>query len=235
MNNVNLKNSREEDVVDKFSNFLSVYSFGSGTKKDVDIELFMILCDLGIVAPTLLDVQCKLNVSRTNAKALIEERERRLLNEKLSRKTMEDVLKEELQQLLEKELFECENGKIKIEVYSPLLQEYIKEILRKQKHISDSSYSSDMVVMSVKAYVDLCGQLFNNSVKNLETEIHNCQIDRKLDEILSVLIEKKNNKKDQEKSNTASECLKKLLPRIGGVVLSKVDWTSVFEMIKNFF
>lgn len=235
MNNVNLKNSREEDVVDKFSNFLSVYSFGSGTKKDVDIELFMILCDLGIVAPTLLDVQCKLNVSRTNAKALIEERERRLLNEKLSRKTMEDVLKEELQQLLEKELFECENGKIKIEVYSPLLQEYIKEILRKQKHISDSSYSSDMVVMSVKAYVDLCGQLFNNSVKNLETEIHNCQIDRKLDEILSVLIELKNNKKDQEKSNTASECLKKLLPRIGGVVLSKVDWTSVFEMIKNFF
>lgn len=235
MNTINLKNLKKDDVVTRFSDFVQKYSFGSGTKKDVDIELFLMLCDLGVVSPTLLDVQCKLNVSRSQAKSMIEERERRILNEKLSKKSIDDILKEELQDILSKGLYEFENGKLKLEVSSPLLQDYIKEKLREQRIIADSSFNSDFVVVSIKSYIVLCDQLFSANVKAMEEEIQNHKIEKKLDEILKVLIEIKNDKKDIEKSCKASDFLKQFLERIAGVSLTRIDWSSLFETISSWF
>lgn len=229
MSELDFSNLNQEKIERLFL-FFNKYSFGYGTKKDVDNEMFMTLCDLGLISQSLVDIQCKLNVTRTKAKSLIEERERRLMSKKLSDKSIEEVLKDQLKDLLDKNMFECEQGKIKFEILSPLLRDYLKEKLRENNFISDGSFSTDVVVMSTKAYVSLCHSLFQKQTQDFENALKDNGIEKRLDEILNVLIKIKDSK--GEKSQEASSCANSILKWVVSGVNFLGSSASIYGFIK---
>lgn len=156
---------------------LKLYSqpgFGSVTKRDIDIEIFITLQVLGIIPlnPDLFKVVRILKVTRVKARNLIYESELRRMNE--------SDLRAQLRVLLLKPTF-LNNGKLLyMEVENPLLQDYIKSILKTLNHITDGSFSTDIIRLSYHAYSALLGEVFEvretNSIKMLKSYL----IDNKL-------------------------------------------------------
>ena len=121
-------------------------SFGSMSKRDVDIMLFMALQDLGIIEmrPSIYDVIRLLNVTRAKA--------RNLIYESSLRRQEEQNLEQELKDLIIKPIFLKEGDKICLEIDNPLLIDYIRQRLKELKHITDSSYNNELVKMTPEAF-----------------------------------------------------------------------------------
>lgn len=138
-------------------------AFGSITKRDLDIELFMSLQRLAIISekPDIYDVISTLRVTRSKARNLIYESELRRMRR--------DDLKEQLKDTLLRPFF-LDNGKLLyIEVENPLLHDYIKAQLKKLGHITDGSFSSDIIRMTYEAYSALSIFVFEiQNTPNLE-------------------------------------------------------------------
>lgn len=124
-------------------------SFGSMSKRDVDIMLFKALQDLGIIdpKPSIYDVIRLLNVTRSKARNLIYE-------SSLQRQD-EQNLEQELKDLIIKPIFLKEGDKVCIEVDNPLLIDYIRQRLKSLKHITDSSFNAELVKMRPEAFAEL--------------------------------------------------------------------------------
>ena len=114
-------------------------AFGSITKRDFEIELFLQLQKLGLINknPSLYEVVTKLKITRTRAKNLIFEAN-------LWNKSFED-LEIELEEVLRKPMFLNDGKHISMNVENPLLQDHIKSKLKSLQHISDGSFSSDIL------------------------------------------------------------------------------------------
>ena len=121
-------------------------SFGSMSKRDVDIMLFKALQDLEIIdaKPSIYDVIRLLNVTRSKARNLIYE-------SSLQRQD-EQNLEQELKDLIIKPIFLKEGDKVCIEVDNPLLIDYIRQRLKGLKHITDSSFNNELVKMTPEAF-----------------------------------------------------------------------------------
>lgn len=121
-------------------------SFGSMSKRDVDIMLFKALQDLGIIdpKPSIYDVIRLLNITRSKARNLIYE-------SSLQRQD-EQNLEQELKDLIIKPIFLKEGDKVCIEVDNPLLTDYIRQRLKGLKHITDSSFNNELVKMTPEAF-----------------------------------------------------------------------------------
>ncbi len=152
-----LCNKKDKELAEAFLRFLDLFftpSFGSISKRDVDIHLFMELMNLGIISnehteeqDQIYEIVSKLKITRSKA--------RNLLYEAKLRMTTEEKLEEELERLLKNAIAE-ENGKwILLEVSNPYLIDYIKHELKKMKKISDGSFSPEIVKLSIVAYAEL--------------------------------------------------------------------------------
>ena len=132
-------------------------SFGSMSKRDVDIMLFKALQDLGIIdpKPSIYDVIRLLNVTRSKA--------RNLIYESSLRRQDEQNLEEELKSLIINPIFLRDGDKVCIEVDNPLLIDYIRQRLKSLKHITDSSFNAELVKMRPEAFAELYTSLLPES------------------------------------------------------------------------
>ena len=134
------------DVLERILKAYSNPSFGSISKRDTDIMLFMALQDLGILdtPPSIYDVIQLLHVTRSRA--------RNLIYECSLRRQEEQNLDQDLRELIVKPIFLRDGDKVCIEVDNPLLIDYIRQRLKGLKHITDSSFNNELVKMTPEAF-----------------------------------------------------------------------------------
>ncbi len=124
-------------------------AFGSMSKRDFDILLFMKLQQLGLFEknPELYDLVSQLRVTRSKA--------RNLLYESKLRQTTEAELDEELKKMLQQPIFLKDHDKLGIEIENPYLTDHLRAKLKKLNHITDGSFSPELVKLTTDAYLAL--------------------------------------------------------------------------------
>ena len=122
-------------------------AYGSMSKRDFDILLFMKLQELELIEedPDLYDIVSSLKVTRAKA--------RNLLYEAKMRNSSEEKINEELKSLLSKPIFFKASDKIAIEISNPLLADHLRWKLKKLGYITDGSFSAELIKMSERAYI----------------------------------------------------------------------------------
>lgn len=141
-----------KEVKRAFKELLNDYltpAYGSISKRDFDILLFSELQKLKIIGknPEIYEIVSDLKVTRAKA--------RNLLYETKLRQTSTADLDEELKQLLKKPTFLKDNDKICIEIDNPYLIDYLRARLRRLNHITDGSFSQELVRLPPDAFLDL--------------------------------------------------------------------------------
>lgn len=146
-------------ILEKFLNDYKTPSFGSLSKKEVDLRIFELYIDAGVIRkdPSIFDLVNELKISRSKARSLIYDYN--------LRKKSEEMLKEDLKLLLKDGVVE-KDDRIKIEVDDPYLSDYIRNILKSNKMIADGSFMKEILVLSTKAYCTL----LENCLTDEETE-----------------------------------------------------------------
>jgi len=147
-----LRNIESEKVKQVFAELLEAYlspAFGSMSKRDFEILLFTKLQDLDLFEqnPDLYILVSELKVTRVKA--------RNLLYESGLRQTSVAALDEELKNLIVSPIFLQDNDKIGLEIQNPFLIDHLKAKLRKLKHITDGSFSPELVKLTPDAFIAL--------------------------------------------------------------------------------
>jgi hypothetical protein len=135
-----VETKNDEEVKKAFVGLLSDYlspAFGSISKRDFDILLFMKLQELGAIDknPEIYELVSDLRVTRAKA--------RNLLYEAKLRASSQQDLDEELRSLMVSPIFLKDNDKIGIEVGNPYLIDHLRFKLKKLNHITDGSFSPE--------------------------------------------------------------------------------------------
>jgi len=147
-----LNEKNAEEVKSAFIELLGDYltpAFGAISKRDFDILLFMKLQSLGLIdkSPEIYELVSELKVTRAKARNLLYEA-------KLRASTSED-LDVELKELLTNPIFLKDQDKIGIEIGNPYLIDHLRFKLKKLNHITDGSFSPELVKLTVDAYISL--------------------------------------------------------------------------------
>ena len=161
---LNLANINEQDIhVDDATikaclvKILSEYgnpSFGSMSKRDVDLTIFSVLQKLKYISeePTIYEVMQKLKVTRSKARNLIYEAEIRRLKDE---KDLDDLLRKKIQH----PIFGKIGDKISLEIDNPLLIDHLRYRLKKLGAITDGSFHAEIVSMNHEAFSKLYVEL----------------------------------------------------------------------------
>jgi len=147
-----INNIEAEKVKKAFIELMKTYlmpAFGSISKRDFDILLFMKFQELGVVDanPEIYEIVTDLKVTRAKA--------RNLLYEAKLRKSSKEDLDSELKDLLLHPIIIKDNDKIAIEIENPYLIDHLRFTLKKMNHLTDGSFSPELVKLTTKAYLDL--------------------------------------------------------------------------------
>ena len=139
------------------TDILSVYgspSFGSMSKRDIDLTVFSVLQELKFIEPepTIYEVMQKLKVTRSKARNLIYEAEIRKLKD-------ENDLDEKLREKIQHPIFGKIGDKISLEIDNPLLIDHLRYRLKKLGAITDGSFHAEIVSMTHEAFSDLYVEL----------------------------------------------------------------------------
>lgn len=160
-----------KEVKRVFKELITAYmnpAYGSMSKRDFDILLFMKLQDLKIIEkdPDLYDIVSNLvsNLKVTRAKA------RNLLYEAKMRNSSEEMLNKELRKLLSTPIFFKENDKIAIEISNPLLSDHLRWKLKRLGYITDGSFSAELIKLSEEAYITIFEDMIPNESRKKITE-----------------------------------------------------------------
>jgi hypothetical protein len=145
-----LQQKEAEDVKSAFIDLLQSYltpTFGSISKRDFDILIFMKLQELNVIDknPEIYEIVSELRVTRAKA--------RNLLYEAKLRVSSSADLDAELKELLVNPIFLKDQDKIGIEIGNPYLIDHLRFKLKKLNHITDGSFSPELVKLTVNAYV----------------------------------------------------------------------------------
>lgn len=141
-----------ESVKKEFKELLQDYltpAFGSISKRDFDILLFIKLQKLGVFTknPEIYEIVSELRVTRAKA--------RNLLYESKLRQTSKTELNQELKEILKTPIFLKDNDKIGIEIDNPYLIDHLRAKLKQLNHITDGSFSPELVRLTTDAFVSL--------------------------------------------------------------------------------
>lgn len=169
----NLEERKAKDILgDLILSYLHP-SYGSISKRDFDILLFMKMQELGIIKkkPELYDLVSKLKVTRTKA--------RNLLYEANVRTATEELLDSELKELMKHPIFMKDNDKIALEIDNPLLSDHLRARLKKLGHITDGSFSAEIIKLTLDGYsalfLEMIGEKYSDEVVNA---LVNCGIEK---------------------------------------------------------
>ncbi len=125
--------------------------FGAMSKSEFEIQLFMSLQDEEYFGKgksyDLYAIQSKLKITKAKARNLVYAAE-------LRRPNHEDKLDNALARtLFEAHFFyEKDSRNISLEIENPRLIDYLKHKLKEMGHITDASFSPDIIKMSIDAY-----------------------------------------------------------------------------------
>ena len=91
-------NDKEQQLKKSVAEFLNAYmqpSFGSISKRDIDIKLFCFMQDLGLISsnPSIYEVMRALNITRSKARNLIYEAE---IRKELNSDQLDDMLRKKI-------------------------------------------------------------------------------------------------------------------------------------------
>lgn len=140
----------QQNLLIEFLNAYCKPSFGSMSKRDVDISVFMLMQDLGIIKenPQIYDVVSLLHITSSKA--------RNLIYESSLRRNSHGTLDMALFEILKNPIFLATlDNMIAIEIDDPLLIDHLKQKLRELKFITDGSFNKGIVKMSINAYATL--------------------------------------------------------------------------------
>lgn len=151
-----------ENVKSVFTDIMKNYlspSFGAISKRDFEILLFMKLQELKIFNenPEIYEMVSSLKITRTKA--------RNLLYETKLRNSTEEQLDNELKKLLIAPIFLKENDKIALEIGNPFLIDHLKSKLKSLGHISDGSFSNELIKLTETAYISLFDMMLPDKEK----------------------------------------------------------------------
>lgn len=151
-----------EKIKQVFTELLKEYlspAYGSISKKDFDILLFIKLQELELIEknPSIYQIVTRLKVTRPKARSLLYE-------SKLRQSNLSD-LEVELKEILMSPVFLKEDDKIGIEIDNPYLTDYLRSKLKELNHITDGSFSRELVKLTTDAYASLVGLYVNDEQK----------------------------------------------------------------------
>ena len=158
----NIKKNKDE-VQEYLLSFINNYnspSFGSISKRDVDVSIFMLMQDLGIinVNPQIYDVVSLLHITSSKARNLIYEASLRRNNT--------EQLDDALFELLKSPIFlSTSDNMIAVEIDDPLLIDHLKQKLRELKFVTDGSFNKGIVKMTVNAYATLFDLFLSSDIR----------------------------------------------------------------------
>ena len=177
-NKIDSLDSEESSKV--FKELLKEYikpAYGAMSKRDFDIILFMKLQELEVIAktPEIYDVVSSLKVTRAKARNLIYESKLRTSTEKL---VSSPILKD--------------GDKVSLEIGNPYLADYLRSKLRSLNHITDGSFSNELLKMTVDAYIDLFISLLPDGREDIEKALirSGAKKDTSLKSIVKSIVEK---------------------------------------------
>ncbi|RAR75687.1 hypothetical protein [Flavobacterium aciduliphilum] len=168
MNLINRIDSlKSEEIKIVFKELMTDYfspAFGSISKRDLDILLFTKLQKLGLISdnPEMYELISELRVTRAKA--------RNLLYESKLRQSTTKQLDAELINYLSNPIFLKENDKIGLEIGNPYLIDYLKDKLKKLNHITDGSFSPELIKLTPDAFVALFDSYIPEESKKQITE-----------------------------------------------------------------
>ncbi|MBA4501522.1 hypothetical protein [Marinobacterium marinum] len=137
-------------------------AFGALPKLEVELIMLDALEQLGVISPQpqVYELVSKLKVTRTKANKLLYERE-------LRRSTSTD-LDSRVKELLRSPLIDKKGTHFMLEVDNPLLLDHLRDKVRKLGYISDGSFSSSLVKLSVDAFVALVEDALKDELETAE-------------------------------------------------------------------
>lgn len=157
-----LKEKNQKDIKESFIEFINNFltpSFGSLPKKEIEILIFGILFELGVLEPDLYKLIQGLKITRQKAKNLLYEYNLRAFSDA--------QLEESFIKLLGSGMVDVDKNMILLQTDNMLLIDYLKSKLRNNGDISDGSFSPDIIKIKKKAFVKLL-QSFDLTEKILE-------------------------------------------------------------------
>ena len=210
----------DSDSVKKiFIDFVKEYltpSYGSMSKRDFEILLFMKLQELEAIDkdPDLYRLIKELKISRSRA--------RNLLYEAKMRSTEDKDLNEELIKLLQKPIFLKDGDKVVIEIQNPLLTDHFRFKLKELGHITDGSFSPELVKLNYSAYIALVDKIVSTKAKENTIDLfikEGIMVDNSFKAIFAGVIKKLGQKFAGKAGELATEnAFKYLSPIIAGTV-----------------
>ncbi len=130
-------------------------AFGALPKREIDLLFFELLYSVGVIGPgdSLYTLMRDLRVTRPKARALMFEREVR-------RATADSgQLDAELRTLLGQARFVKDGTYFVMEVENPLLQDHLREHVRKLNYLTDTSFNPQLVRVPVEAVTALSAKI----------------------------------------------------------------------------
>lgn len=220
-----------EEIKKVFKELLQDYltpAYGSISKRDFDILLFIKLQQLGIFKknPEIYELVSDLKVTRAKA--------RNLLYESKLRQTNKVELDQELKEVLMNPVFLKDNDKIGIEIDNPYLIDHLRAKLKQLNYITDGSFSPELVRLTTDAFVSLFeSYLPNNSkedIRNAFIEI-GAEADASLKGVLKGVFKKLGSKIADEAGSQFAESVSGYLgPLINGSIeLLKSKFSRLFN------
>lgn len=142
---MDLRNIEQKILADAFIKILDSYlnpAFGSLSKRDIDLLLFMKLQEINYIDKNadIYDLVSKLRITRSKA--------RNLLYESKLRSSTEEHLDKELIEILSWPIIENQTNTIKIEIDNPYLRDHLKAKMKKLRLLSDGSFSQEIITFN---------------------------------------------------------------------------------------
>ena len=227
-----LNEADANDVKKRFIELVESYlqpSYGSMSKRDFEILLFMKLQELGAIQKDsdLYQLIKDLKISRLRVRNLLYEAKMRTSNEK--------DLDDELIQLLKKPVFLKDGDKVAIEIQNPLLTDHFKFKVKELGFITDGSFSAELVKLNYLAYIALVDSMISTEAKEETVKMFidaDIMKDKSFKGVLTEIVKKIGAKFANEAGEQAiEEVFKYLSPIISGQIEPVKD--KLLELFKK--
>ena len=158
--NERLENMSADEAKDSLKKLIGDYikpAFGSLPKREIDLLMFGLLLEVGVVSKesSMFELMKDLRITRAKAQSLVYD-----LQVRSGERTPDDLDKE-TKATLGKAKVSKDGGYFVVEIEDPLLQGHIRERVRKLGHVSDTSFNSSIIRLSLAAFSELASVLLN--------------------------------------------------------------------------
>jgi len=183
---IDLSDVSNEEIKKSFDELLKLYlspAFGSISKRDFEIALFIELQRLGIIEDNVYEIIKSLKITKSKAHSLIYESKLRTTDEKSLKMEFQEIIKIQ-------NIKNIEKNKIIIEVVNPYLRDFIKNEFRKLGSVVDTSFNSDILKFDIRDYLDLLSNYDTRLAKELNNYLKSADIIEIADKVTKLPLSK---------------------------------------------